>query len=303
MIGQWKKLGHIFVADRHYPWMQTHAANPVARHLGEGFFRIYFSCRDAQNRSGIGTLEIDIDAPTEIVSLCAEPVLLPGEIGAFDDSGVSMGCLVEHKKTTYLYYMGWNLGVTVPWRNSIGMAIEQKDGRFVRYSQAPILDRNTYDPFTLSYPFVLKEGELWRMWYGSNLKWGTQHSDMDHVIKYAESKNGIHWKPSGKTAIGIEHDGEYAFARPCILKDNYHYHMWYAYRGDCYQIGDATSKDGYNWSRNDRQVTLSPSEEGWDSQSVAYPYVFKHGNNTYMLYTGNNYGREGFGIAILLQEN
>ena len=38
-----------------------------------------------------------------------------GPLGAFDDSGTSMGSLVPVDGALWLYYLGWNLGVTVPW--------------------------------------------------------------------------------------------------------------------------------------------------------------------------------------------
>ena len=37
-------------------------------------------------------------------------------------------------------------------------------------------------------------------------------------------------------------------------------------------------------------------ETGWDSEMIAYPFVFDHKGNRYMLYNGNSYGKrvEGF---------
>ena len=39
---------------------------------------------------------------------------------------LTMACLVPVFGKLYLYYLGWNLGVTVPWRNSIGLAMIQR---------------------------------------------------------------------------------------------------------------------------------------------------------------------------------
>ena len=47
----WRKLGRVFAADGRHDWMHSHAANPVAEHRGGDDFRIYFGCRDRQNRT------------------------------------------------------------------------------------------------------------------------------------------------------------------------------------------------------------------------------------------------------------
>jgi hypothetical protein len=32
---------------------------------------------------------------------------------------------------------------------------------------------------------------------------------------------------------------------------------------------------------------------------ICYPFVFEHKGKIYMLYNGNDYGKEGFGLAVL----
>ncbi len=32
---------------------------------------------------------------------------------------------------------------------------------------------------------------------------------------------------------------------------------------------------------------------------MEYPFVFAHGNDVYMLYNGNGFGRTSFGLAVL----
>jgi hypothetical protein len=75
--------------------------------------------------------------------------------------------------------------------------------------------------------------------------------------------------------------------------------MWFSCRGEQYRIGYAESSDGIAWQRDDRAVGLHPSDDGWDSMALAYPCVFKHNGSLFMLYNGNDYGRTGFGIAVL----
>jgi predicted GH43/DUF377 family glycosyl hydrolase len=295
---KWKKLGRVFCPDRIAPWMVTHAANPVAEPLGESLCRIYFSTRDDANRSSVAWLEIDLREPTRVLRIADEPILSPGRIGAFDDSGASMGCNVRAGVDRYLYYVGWNLGITVPWRNSIGLAVSRNDGPFEKVSIAPVLDRDRHDPFSVSYPWVLREGDTWRMWYGSNTNWGKQQQDMAHLIKYAESGDGVAWRREGRVAIPLE-PPEYAISKPCVLRDEDRYRMWYSHRGSHYRIGYAESADGLAWTRLDDHAGIVLSSEGWDSEAICYACVFDQADARYMLYNGNGYGRTGFGIAIL----
>ncbi len=299
---RWEKLGQVFCPENHFPWMRTHAANPVAELLEGTRIRVYFSSRDGQNRSSIGTVELDLNKPSDILALSEQPILSPGPIGVFDDSGVSMGCLVHHESRRYLYYLGWNLGVTVPWRNSIGLAISEGPNEpFQKHSLAPVLDRNPIDPYSVSYPWILLENNRWRMWYGSNLKWGPEQRDMEHLIKYAESADGIHWEPTGQIAVPFHSEDEYAMSKPCVIAEQGIYKMWYSYRGAAYRIGYAESMDGFHWQRLDHLAGILPSPSGWDSETVEYPCVFDCNGERYMLYNGNQYGRTGFGIARLVR--
>jgi len=298
---RWKKLGKTFIPSGELPWMATHAANPVAVQMDRDLYRIYFSSRDANNRSSVGWVEVDMRRPTEVLRVSDTACLTPGLIGCFDDSGSSIGGIVRREGKFWLYYMGWNLGVTVPWRNAIGLAISEDGDRFERVSLAPIMDRADVDPYTLSYPCVLQELDGMKLWYGSNLEWGANQSDMHHMIKMATSTDGIVWERDGKVCIDPSGPSEYAFARPSVLRDADCYHMWYAFRGAAYRIGYATSQDGRSWTRRDEEAGIDVSENSWDSDSVEYPYVFDHAGERYMFYCGNGYGRTGFGVAVLDQ--
>lgn len=294
----WTRLGQIFCPDGQLPWMRSHAANPCAEIQTNGDWRVYFSCRDQDNRSHIGFVAV-CSRTWAVRAIAEQPVLSPGPRGTFDDSGVSLGCIVDSGNLRYLYYMGWNLGVTVAWRNSIGVAISRDGGPFCKPTLAPILDRNLHDPYSLSYPWVIQEPTRWRMWYGSHLNWGDATRDMEHVIKYAESTDGVQWQPTGTVCLPVISDDSYAYARPCVVYEAGIYKMWFSYRGQQYRIGYAESTDGIHWQRMDDKAGLLPSGEGWDAEAVAYAHVFVHDGHRYMLYCGNGYGRTGFGVAVM----
>jgi hypothetical protein len=298
---RWRKLGRIFEAMGQRPWMVSHASTPAVD-VVDGGVRVYFTSRDSENRSHIGCFDVNPRDPLRTVRLHDHPVIGPGSLGHFDDSGTSMGCIVPTAEGTRLYYVGWNLCVTVPWRNSIGLAVGGSGSGFAKTSPAPVVDRSVVDPYSLSYPWILREGGVWKMWYGSNLTWGGTPEDMVHVIKYAESEDGICWRRDGSIAIDAATPEEYALSRPCVVHADGIYRMWYCHRGPHYRIGYAESRDGLKWERRDGEAGIEPSESGWDAEMIAYPCVFDFDDDRYMLYNGNGYGRTGIGLAILERE-
>jgi len=277
---------------------------PFAARLEGAVYRVYFSGRDAQNRSRPGYFDADLGDPGRCLRVAEQPLLDPGPPGTFDDAGVVLSWIVADEDTRYAYYVGWNLSVAVPFRNALGLAVSRDGGRtFGKYSAGPILDRSVYDPCFVASACVLREAVGWRMWYVSCVRWELTPTQTRHLyhIKYAESQDGIHWQPTGQTCIDFKSEDEYAISRPCVLKEDGIYRMWYSYRGAAYRIGYAESGDGLHWERKDEEAGIDVSESGWDSEMIEYPFVFDHDGERYMLYNGNGYGATGIGLAVLAE--
>jgi hypothetical protein len=263
--------------------------------------RVYFSSRDAEGRSHVGFLETAAGDTRQIASVSRHGVLAPGELGAFDDAGVTTSCLVEHAGRVFLYYTGWSRGVSVPFYLAIGAAVSDDGGdTFARVSPAPIVERNAVDPFLTASPWILVENDVWRMWYVSGTGWvaGSGVPTHRYHIKYAESPDGVQWRRRGIVCIDYASPAEYAFGRPCVVRDGDRYRMWYSCRGDRYRLGYAESPDGITWTRRDAEAGVEPSSEGWDADMIAYPVVFQRHGQWRMLYNGNGYGRTGIGLAV-----
>jgi len=119
-------------------------------------------------------------------------------------------------------------------------------------------------------------------------------------IKYAESRDGARWDRRGLVCIDYQSPDEYAFGRPCVIKDADRYRMWYSRRGDSYRMGYAESRDGIAWTRDDERCVLDVSSgQGWDAEMVSYPHVFELDGRTCLFYLGDQVGRHGFGLAEL----
>ncbi len=209
--------------------------------------------------------------------------------------------MIDHGDRTYCFYTGWALGKSVPFYLNAGLACSDDGGlTFERVSPAPLLDRSAVDPYLTASPWVIVENGTWRMWYVSGTEWTDEASGPRHRyhIKYAESRDGLRWDRTGIVCLDYRSEEEFAFGRPCVLRDGDLYRMWYSYRGPYYRIGYAESADGIVWTRRDSTSVVPPSDSGWDSEMTTYPVVVRRGDRFYMLYNGNDYGRTGIGLAL-----
>lgn len=299
----WDKKGLVFCADNQFDWMSKFATLPIAIHLEDDLYRIYFSTRDKSNCSHAAFIEIDINSPNKINRISSKPLLSPGKIGLFDDSGVQPCSILFHDNKLYMYYAGWCLSSKIPFHTYLGLSISEDNLNFTKVSKVPILDRSNIDPYSIGWCFVMKENNKFVMWYESNIDWKNSNSRQGQYfnIKYATSDDGINWKREGVVCLDLL-ENETILSRPSVLFDNGIYKMWYSYKQNYkYRIGYAESNNGIRWERKDKEVGIHLSDSGWDSEEIEYPFVFKHKSDIYMLYNGNGYGRSGFGIAKLIQ--
>jgi hypothetical protein len=305
MRNVWRPLGRVFSTTAGELWSVSHASYPTALPLAGGSVRIFYSTRDAANRSSAASVDLTIDGDRfEVTGPPRGPLLTPGTRGAFDADGVTVSSVVAHDGKLYAFYLGWTVLVHVPFTNFIGVAVSEDGGEsFRRASDVPVVGRSAENPLSLGYPFVLRDGPGWRMWFGSHLHWGQQGLEMLHVIKQAHSPDLLRWTPSDAVVIdvaGQADPAEFAISRPVVLREgDSSLSMWYARRRPHYALGFARSTDGKRWERRDQDISFTGTPEAWENSERTYPFVFDHSGRRYMLYNGNGYGREGFGLAIL----
>lgn len=294
---KWRKLGLIY--DH-----QNYNALPIGTFIGNHTIRIYAASRHSDNKS----FPFFVDYNIQTQKIIKEQIIdIPfGNLGTFDEFGIMPTSILYKDNQIWLYYIGWNLATSVPFRNSIGLAISKDGGvTFEKFSQAPILDRSLYDTCFVASNCIYEEEDFYRMYYLSCDKWEYKNEKLTHSynIKYAESKDAIHWIREGKIAIDFRYENEYAISVPRVIKEKGIYKMWYSYRGnkeiETYRIGYAESTNAIDWVRKDEEVNLDISNDGWDSEMICYPFIFDYQNDRYMLYNGNGYGKTGFGLAIL----
>ena len=303
---KWKKLGRVFCANGQNDLMHTGGRTPVPLHLGGDRYRLYFASYDSAGRGRIFSLELDLADPQRVENLVTEPIIDLGNVGYYDDNGIIPSWLVETDGKIFLYTIGFSIKNKLIFDAATGLAISEDGGQSFRKLNGPVIDRGVDDPSFAASPCVIREGDVWRMWYVSCDHWvpdGDRHKHF-YNIKHRSSRDGIYWDPKASVCIDYANEHEYAISRPTVVRDSEgQYRMWYSFRASAnvatYRIGYATSSDGLTWERKDALAGIDVSTEGWDSEMICYPCVFEHKGQLYMLYNGNGYGRSGFGLAVL----
>src|SRR5262245_29054681 len=123
----WVKRGQLFDGGP-TAWSVSHAAVPVAVPMADDLIRVFFSARDSENRSRIGYADFDPGYWGRPLRVSTKPALGLGDLGTFDDHGVTTSWVVKIGPRSYHYYTGWSLGVTVPFYLAVGLAVTDADG-------------------------------------------------------------------------------------------------------------------------------------------------------------------------------
>lgn len=312
---KWNKKGLIFSPLERYDWMYSHAQIPFPVDFGN-FIRVYFATREKYRGSQVkaygGFVDLDKNNLKNILKVSDKPLIDLGGLGEFDEHG-SMPCsVVKHNNVFYLYYVGWQRRVDVPYDWEIGLGISEDGETFKKIGKGPLLGATVEEPYLNSTPIVYKFSDTnWHMFYHTGKKWIKENGKVEsqYVIKHAVSEDGINWKRNSKEVLPLLVENE-CQTSPSIFEKDGKYHMVFCYRegldfrenrDKSYRIGYASSSDLFNWVRDDSQAGIDVSENGWDSQMIEYPHVTKINGKYIMFYCGNHFGKEGFGYAELAE--
>lgn len=314
---KWKKLGKIFdPTEYRLPNKCLQFAQSPQALVFDDFVRIYFSTRemDATNKPLSHIAYADFEKNfRKAIGISQHTVIPLGNLGSFDEHGIFPMNVVRYKDKIYGYTCGWSRRVSVSIETSIGVAISNDNGQtFQKNGDGPVLTSSLREPFLVGDPFVTIHNGLFHMWYIFGVKWkrfsADQPPDRIYKIGHAVSQDGFLWsKEDGRQIIGDRINTE-CQALPTVINISGRWHMFFCYRHAfdfrhnrerSYRIGYAYSDNGHDWVRDDSSVGIDVSAGEWDSDMMCYPNVFACNNKIYLLYNGNDFGRYGFGIAVL----
>ncbi len=316
---KWDKLGKIFDPAEHALPIKSvgFAQSPQALVLADRV-RVYFSTRERDSvgkyLSHVAFVDFDKDFQG-VLGISPRPVIALGELGCFDEHGIFPINVLRDGDRVLAYTTGWNRKVSVSADAAIGLAVSHDGGAtFEKYGRGPVMAASLREPFLVGDAFVAKYDGIYHMWYIFGVRW-TQPSESDppdrvYKIAHATSSDGIEWRRDGRLIVSDKLGADECQALPTVIRLDGIYHMYFCYRAahgfrehpdKAYRIGYAHSIDLINWVRDDTQagIDVSATDTEWDSQMQCYPHVFECDGRVYMLYNGNEFGRHGFGLAVL----
>ncbi|MBC3884345.1 hypothetical protein H8K27_04300 [Undibacterium sp. FT31W] len=313
---RWRKLGKIFDPSD-FPGHRLQFAQSPQTLLFDDFIRIYFSTRstDGNGKFRSHIAFVDMTRNLQQIRRVSEHTVMPlGALGCFDEHGIFPINVVRHNGLIYGYTCGWSRRVSVSVETAIGLAMSRDEGEtFERIGDGPILSASLREPCLVGDGFVKVIGNRFHMWYIFGTGWKKYSPDAPpdrtYKIGHAVSDNGIDWiKEDGHQIIPDRLGWDESQALPSVIQMGDRYHMFFCYRESFdfrsnatrgYRIGHAWSDDLCHWSRDDASPELIGTPGAWDSDMQCYPHVFECDGNIYLLYNGNEFGRFGFGLAVL----
>lgn len=316
---KWKKSGKIFDPTQFkLPNDCAQFAQSPQALVFDDFVRIYFSTRSLDKSNGkylshIAYVDMEKNL-RDIIGVSGHTVIELGNLGCFDEHGIFPMNVVRHGAYIYGYTCGWNRRVSVSVDTAIGLAVSHDNGRtFRKIGDGPVLAASLREPCLVGDPFVRIYRNTFHMWYIFGTGWkrfsADAAPDRTYKIGHAVSDDGVNWIKEEARQIIVDRLGvDESQALPTVIEIAGRYHMFFCFRHSFdfrknrergYRIGHAYSDDLVNWIRDDDNPGIDVTEGEWDSDMLCYPHVFECDGEVYLLYNGNEFGRYGFGLAVL----
>jgi predicted GH43/DUF377 family glycosyl hydrolase len=175
----------------------------------------------------------------------ANPVLVPGDEGAWDADGVASAAVIHDGTEFRMWYVGGVESVS-----AVGYATSPDGTTWTKHPGNPVMasgPSGTFDDGGAWPGTVMYDGAKYRMWY-------TAERDADDYIwniGYAESPDGLEWTRHPEPVIEAESgwNGWVAY-EPAVVYDGTVFRMWYAgHSGSWISVGHAVSTDGIQWTQ------------------------------------------------------
>jgi predicted GH43/DUF377 family glycosyl hydrolase len=304
----WEKLGLVLPVDTFEAETPTRVMVPTPILFDENTIRVFVTVCDKDNVGRPYYVDLDAREPKRVLSVSPGPIMDVGTSPSFDEHGVVVAQVLRTRDGRLLmYYSGFQRFTDVRYRIFTGLAVSDNNGEsFQRVQAAPILAMSNGESLFRCAPFVIESADGFRMWYVAGSSWETVRGKRvpRYSLKYFESQDGIDWPDEGRPCMELQED-EHGFGRPWIERDEEGtYHLYYSIRVRslaAYRLGYATSKDGLDWVRKDAEMGLSPTPGSFDAHGMSYSALIDVHGSTYCFYNGNDFGKDGFAVAKLVQ--
>ena len=135
--------GRIFELNQINNDLISHTANPVAKHIKDDLFRIYFSSRNSEKKSSIGHFDFDLKLGTVFPHSGTD--LRHGQPGDFYQDGISIANIFQVEEQARMLFMGWRVNNVEHWYGEVGQIVFDKEKLTINPKQ-PILTLDQEEP-------------------------------------------------------------------------------------------------------------------------------------------------------------
>ena len=213
----------------------------------------------------------------------------------YDNHGVG-ACFILKDNNNYKM---WYTGISDNGLGFILYAYSDNGLNWTKYSKTPVLfpdSSGDWDSYHVSPGPVIKEDGIYKMYYS-----GWKNMDGEWYVGLATSLDGINWTKYQNNPILSGSDWDLHIGAQSIIKKDNTYYMFYTgspelYGRYIYNVGVATSKDGYNWQKYSGNPVMTKTQI-WEGTGVAFPSVIYENGVFKMIYEGVKQENSALGSA------
>ncbi|EKD56139.1 MAG: laminin G, partial [uncultured bacterium] len=245
-ITGWLRLNHPVISVGSSDGWEALISDPrVLYNSTNNIYQMWYSSINSYWLSGPDRFRLRFATSTDGINWTkTDGWIFTGSSGMWDSGGINRGNSIIYKDGIYhMWYAGTNNDnlVTYPfWR--IGYATSSNGVNWTKQNGGnPVINPTMWwELNNVSYPTVLLEDGLYKMWYTA----GEGEAPTD--IVYAYSEDGINWiKPASENPVLTRTSGSFdsiRFTLSDILKESDHYRLYFSgYNGSNWAVGLATN--------------------------------------------------------------
>ena len=188
--------------------------------------------------------------------------------------------VVRNSQGYRLYYAGFD-----GKKMRVGFAFSQDGIQWKKSKKNPVMEDN----ISISYPWVIKENNKFKMWY-SRLG-----SDLKYNIFMAESPDGIKWESLDNPLIEFEGDSKGPFA---FSEDGSYWLGFESFNGSLNRIYLASSMDSETWTVFDKALLDVSAGDDWEHHAVSSGTIMKDEGIYKLWYSGHDKYKYRIGYAV-----
>ena len=261
---------------------------PIAVADGHGCWMVIVTGRDERGRGHLLLGRMEGRHWPESLADSWRVVMAPGPPGAFDESGVVASDIRVLDDGFEVLFHGYRLRSGGGWWNAIGHARLDGDGYVRDRSAAPIIGLSAACPISVAYG-------SWDPDRPSDI-WFNSAEGLDPETALPRRYVVRRLVDECVVAVDVDMPGDvFALTRPVVASLDGKRRLLFCMRGPEYIVGSLELDSSS--SPTGTITPFPPLGRGGEVHATAYPYVVRGPADPFLLYSGDGYGRTGFGVA------